>query len=74
MTRLGKWLDSRPGRSLSVETAPGTHRTERWVGPKASVDALKPLSGIETQFLDWPVPSLIFHPRYELQLNSRHKN
>jgi hypothetical protein len=36
----GEWSTSRPGRFTHRESAPGTHWTGGWVGPRAVLDAV----------------------------------
>jgi hypothetical protein len=49
----GEWSASRPGRFSPRETAPGTHWTGGWVGPRAILDVVvkrnpQPLLGIKS--------------------------
>jgi hypothetical protein len=36
----GEWSDSRAGRFIPVEKAPGTHLTGNLVGPRVGLDAV----------------------------------
>ena len=59
-TREGEWSALRPSSYTHRETAPGTHWTVSWVGPRAGLDAMDrryvlPLPGIEPLIFGRPV-------------------